>query len=63
MKMQKHITALKKLKAGDDNYVPASPAERVSMIWPLTLELWSLKDPVHAKQRFQKHITRLIRMK
>lgn len=47
----------------DDCYVDASPRERVSFIWQLTAELWSLKDKQNVEQRLQRNVTNLIRNK
>lgn len=61
MKLDKHSTALHKMSKEEDNFVDASPAERVSMIWDLTAEVWSLTDPQRVERRLQKHVTKLIR--
>lgn len=61
MKLDKHATALHKMSEEEDNFVDASPAERVSMIWDLTAEVWSLADPQGVERRLQKHVTKLIR--
>jgi hypothetical protein len=39
----------------------ASPAERVSFMWELTAELWSIKDKLYAQQRLQRDVTNLVR--
>ena len=47
---------------GSDEFVAdATPAERISMVWPLTLEAWTFKDPNVAESRFQRHVVRVIR--
>lgn len=61
MKVKRNYAKLKKMTNEDDCYVDASPSERVSFIWPLTAELWSLKDKKSVEQRLQRHVTRLIR--
>jgi len=45
----------------NNNYVPGSPAERISMVWPLTIEITSLSKDHNAEQRLQRHVTHLIR--
>ncbi|MBC8469444.1 MAG: hypothetical protein H8D56_08220 [Planctomycetes bacterium] len=60
--MRNHTT-LKKMTKQDDCYVDASPRERVSFIWQLTAELWSLKDKQNVEQRLQRNVTNLIRNK
>ena len=64
LKVNRKIVKLKKMtKENDweDNFVDASPAQRVSMVWELTAEVWSLKDKSIAQRRLQRHITRLIK--
>ena len=43
MKIVRSHTSLRKLPEHDDCYVDASPEERISFMWELTAELWSLK--------------------
>jgi len=45
----------------NNNYVPDSPAKRISMVWPLTREITSLSKNHDAEQRLQRHVTHLIR--
>jgi len=45
----------------DDCYVDASPQERISFIWQLTAELWSLKASQYAERRLQRNVTNLIK--
>ena len=47
----------------DDEYVDATPSERVMMVWPLTHEIWDIYKPGHAEQRLQRDITALNRSK
>ena len=61
MKVMRNHATLKKMTKQDDCYVDASPRERVSFIWQLTAELWSLKDKQHVEQRLQRDVTNLIR--
>jgi hypothetical protein len=61
MKVIRNHTTLKKMTKQDDCYVDASPRERVSFIWQLTAELWSLKDKQNVEQRLQRNVTNLIR--
>ncbi len=41
----------------DDIYVNWSPSRRISFIWDLTKEIWSLKDKKSAQRRLQRNIT------
>ncbi len=34
----------------------ATPAERMGMVWQLTLDAWAFMDPVNAKSEFQRHV-------
>jgi hypothetical protein len=61
IKLQKDQTRLKKLSDEDDDFVDASPAERLGMMWELTAEIWSLKGQDCAQQRLQRHVARLVR--
>jgi hypothetical protein len=61
MKVIRTQTALKKVSKEDDDFVHASPAERILFIWELTAELWSLKGSDYVKRRLPRHVTRLIR--
>ena len=63
LKVNRKIVKLKKMSKDDDSFVDASPAERISMMWELTAEVWSLKDKSIAQRRLQRHITRLIKRK
>ena len=47
---------------GTDSGVPnATPAERLLMVWPLTLTAWSFKEPNVVQPRLQRHVARVIR--
>jgi hypothetical protein len=56
-------TRLRKLSDQDDDFVDASPAERLGMIWELTAELWSLRGQDCAQQRLQRHVASLVDLK
>ena len=61
MKLRRDQVRLRKLTDEDDDYMDASPAERLSFMWELTAELWSLQGQDRAQQRLQRHVARLIR--
>ncbi len=63
MRVNRKRTVLKKISKSDDSYVNASPQERISFMWELTAELWSLKGPEYVKRRLQRNITKLIKRK
>ncbi|MFO8053099.1 MAG: hypothetical protein R6U54_03970 [Candidatus Omnitrophota bacterium] len=57
MNVDKNKIYLGKTGKNDEGFAKMSPAERISFIWELTLELWSLKRSGHVKQRLQRNIT------
>jgi len=61
MELVRNYAVLKKLTDEDDSFVNLSPQQRVSFIWELTAELWSLKDKNCAEQRLQRDVTNLIK--
>ena len=63
IKLNRKHAVLKRMKQEDDDYVDASPAERVAFIWELTQEIWSLRDKKRVQQRLQRNITILKKRK
>ena len=51
MKLDRSKTRFKHLKDPDDNYMDATPAERIGCMYELTKQAWALKDPEIAEQR------------
>ena len=46
----------------DRGIIPdASPAERMAMVWQMTLDAWAFMDPASAKSEFQRHVVRVER--
>lgn len=39
----------------------ATPAERIGMVWQLTLDAWTFLDANIAKSEFQRHVGRIER--
>jgi hypothetical protein len=62
MRVQKDRVKLKKLTDEDDDFVDASPTERLGMMWGLTAEVWSLRGQDCAQQRLQRHVAGLVRL-
>jgi len=60
MKLDRTKTLLKRQTKQDDCFVDASFQERISIVWDLTSELWSLKGDSDAERRLQRHVTKLI---
>lgn len=63
MKIIRSHTSLRKLleHEHDDCYVDASPKERISFMWELTAELWSLKGIEYVERRLQRNVTNIIK--
>jgi hypothetical protein len=61
MEMNRRHVVLKRISDPDDDFVQASPAERILMIWDLTSEIWSLSDPEHVQRRLQRNVVSLTR--
>ena len=61
MKLDRTKTTLIKQTKQDDCFVNASFQERISFVWELTSELWSLKGDRDAERRLQRHVGNLIR--
>lgn len=61
--MDRTVTKLTTLdRQGRDSGVPnAKPAERLLMVWPLTLTAWQFKEPNVVQPRLQRHVARVIR--
>lgn len=61
MKVNRNKTYLGKLSKNDEGFVEMSPAERISFMWELTAELWSLRKSPYVERRLQRNITNLIK--
>ncbi len=61
MKLDRTKIQLKKQTKQEDCFVKASFQDRISCVWDLTAEMWSLTGKINAKQRLQRHVTSLAR--
>ena len=62
MKLNRCIAKLSKMKdIVDDDYVEASKKDRLSMVWDITVELWSIskKGEISAESRLQRNVANL----
>lgn len=61
--MDRSVVKLTSLdQQGRDSGVPsATPAERLLMVWPLTLTAWAFKEPNVVQPRLQRHVARAVR--
>ncbi len=47
---------------GSDAYLgDATAAERMHLVWQLTLDAWTFKEPTIAESRLQRHAVRVVR--
>jgi hypothetical protein len=59
VKRKAYKVVIKSLHNKEDNpYKQFSPQERIAMVWPLTVEVWSMTKGFDAKDRLLKHITK-----
>jgi len=63
MKLAKNHVKLIKMGREEDSFVKALPAERVSFMWELTKELWSLRNRQDAERRLQRNVANLVRQR
>jgi hypothetical protein len=61
MKVNRNKTYLGKVSKNDEGFVGMSPTERISFMWELTAELWSLRKSPYVERRLQRNITNLIK--
>jgi hypothetical protein len=61
---RKHVRVYRSLaEADDDGYMPGSPEERLSQVWELTQEAWSVLQSGDAESRLQRDVVVLIKRK
>lgn len=61
MKVNRNKTYLGKTSKNDEGFAEISPGERVSFMWELTAELWSLRKSPYVERRLQRNIAKLIK--
>ena len=62
MKMdRKHTAKYRMSDCSNQDFVPGTPTDRISLVWPLTREVASLNKKYDAQRRLQRHVTRLVR--
>ena len=60
---RQHTAKYRMTDSRNNDFVPGTPAERIALVWPLTLEVASLDKRYDAKRRLQRHVTVLVRRK
>jgi hypothetical protein len=58
---RKHTAIYRMSDRPNDDFVSGTPADRLSLVWPLTREIASLSKKHDVERRLQRHVTRLIR--
>ena len=62
MKVNRNKIHISKVpKNDDDNFAKIPPAERISFMWELTAELWSLRKSPYVERRLQRNVTNFIK--
>ncbi|MDA3896877.1 MAG: hypothetical protein PF482_12120 [Desulfobacteraceae bacterium] len=63
-RMNRTITCVRRIAdQRDDDFIPGSIASRISMVWPLTLEVTSLSRYHDVERRLQRNVAVLSRRK
>ena len=50
-----------KEQGDEDDFKDAAPAERIAVVWQLTLDAWSFKEQPVAQHRLQRDVVRIQR--
>lgn len=45
----------------DETTAHLSPAARVALVWPITLQAWQFKDPAFRESRLHRDVVRTLR--
>ena len=61
MRVRRNKAKLKKMTKIDDSFVDMSSSERISIMWEITSELWSLKGSPYVKRRLQRNVANFIK--
>ena len=61
MRVNRNKIRIGKASKNDEGFGKISPAERISFMWKLTAELWSLRKSPYVKRRLQRNVTTLIK--
>ena len=55
------VLKLDRHEARDNDLKDAPPADRVAMVWPLTVDVWAFMGYDIAQSRLSRHIVRVVR--
>ena len=63
--MDRSATAVRvsrlELQGTEKDFAASTPAERIGMVWPLTLEAWAFRGMTDAESRLPRHLVRVQR--
>jgi hypothetical protein len=48
-------------QGSDRDLAALTPGERMSMVWPLTVQAWQFKEPTADEPRLRRHVVRVVR--
>lgn len=48
-------------KGKEDDLARTTAAERIAMVWPITLQAWQFKEPLHDEPRLRRDVVRTVR--
>ncbi|MDH4038108.1 MAG: hypothetical protein OEX18_05860 [Candidatus Krumholzibacteria bacterium] len=54
------VRVLERHEGFDDDLKDATPADRIAMVWPLTVDVWAFMGYDIAQYRLSRHIVRVI---
>jgi hypothetical protein len=63
MRINKTRAILKKTVKNDNGYANITPQERISFMWEIAAEIWSLRkrNKKNVERRLQRHIANLVK--
>ncbi len=61
MKMRRNQARLVVSVKDDNGYVKMSQKARLTFMWELTAEVWSLRNKYYVERRLPRHITNIIK--
>ncbi len=61
MRVNRNKIYIGKVSQNDEGFARISPAERISFMWELTAELWSLRKSPYVERRLQRNVTNFIK--
>jgi len=63
LKLKRNAVKISVIAEKDDGFVNADPSSLFSMVWEITLDLWSFSGRDDAERRLQRNVINIIRRK